>query len=82
MFSVLIPGIIQQKDLTKEQKCGGMGYMPGIYFLVVVFALLALGSQRMSEFSVDLTFFPTASSIKGVSVSDTKELNQLASEEP
>ena len=41
----------------KEQKHGGMSCMPGIYFLVIVFALLALGSQRMTEFSVDLTFF-------------------------
>jgi len=41
----------------KGQKYGGMGYMPGIYVLVIVFALLAVGSQIMSEFSVDLTFF-------------------------
>lgn len=57
MLSLLIHDTTQEKDLMKGQKYGGMGYMPGIYFLAIVFALLALGSQRMSEFSVDLTFF-------------------------
>lgn len=31
--------------------------MFGIYFIVIIFALLALARQRMSAFSVDLTFF-------------------------
>lgn len=41
----------------KGQKNDGMGYMSDIYFLIIVFVHLALGRWRMSEFSVDLTFF-------------------------
>lgn len=57
MFSLLIHDLTQEKGLTTGQKYGGTGYRSGIYCLVIVFALLALGSQRMSEFSVDLPFF-------------------------
>lgn len=55
MFSLLTHDITQ--DLMKGQKCGGMGYMSDICFLVIVFVPFALGRWRMSGFSVDLTFF-------------------------
>lgn len=42
-----------------------MGHVPGIYFLVIVVVLLALGMQRMSEFSVDLTFFLLLHQLRG-----------------
>lgn len=56
MFSLFIHNATQEKDLSKGQNYGGMGYMPGIHFLVIGFALSALGTQKISEFSVDLTF--------------------------
>lgn len=56
LFSLLIHNTTQEKDLSKGQNYGGMDYMPDIHFLVIVFALLALGTQKISEFSVDLTF--------------------------